>query len=533
MDYDINRNTMRAITILDSTLRDGAQGEGLSFSLQDKVNTVKALDDFGIDFIEAGNPGSNPKDLDFFRHADLRHLKNARLCAFGSTRRREHSVDTDEGLASLMQADTSVVSIVGNTSANHVAEVLHATPAENRAMIEDTMRFCKDAGKQVIFDAEHFFDGFAHERAFAMDMLQAAIRGGADVICLCDTNGGRTPTEIYQAVAAVHQAFPGAIVGIHCHNDCGCAVASSMVAVEGGASHVQGTFLGFGERCGNADLSVLIPNLVLKKGCTCRIMNMERLFSTACRIAEVANVAIPGGKPYIGASAFAHKGGMHIDGMVKMNGAFEHVTPEMVGNRRRYLLSEVSGRSTLVQKLRHFAPQLTKDSPEVAEIVSRLKEMEFKGYQFEAAEASLELMARRVLGQHCSHFDLVLYKTIGEYPAPNGREQASAMIEVKVGNSVEVSAALGNGPVNALDQALRKALKVFYPQLDKVFLTDYKVRVLDTESATAAKVRVLIDTSDGVRTWTTVGVSTDIIEASWLALADSIEYQLIDDSLKN
>ena len=516
------------ITILDSTLRDGAQGELLSFSVQDKLNIALALDEFGIDCIEAGTPASNPKDMELFKKLASVPLKRAKLCAFGTTRRKEHSVADDEGIGLLLEANTPIVSIVGKASLRHVTEVIKATVDENTSMIADTIRFLKKRGKEVIFDAEHFFDGFLEAPAFAMDTLQTAIASGADVLCLCDTNGGRTPTEIYKAVKAVRQAFPQAAIGIHCHNDCGCAVANSMVAVEAGATQVQGTFSGYGERCGNADLSVLIPNLILKKGCHCNVPHLDKLCDTARRVAEISNVAIPGGKPYVGHSAFAHKGGMHIDGMLKMNGAFEHVSPDIVGNHRRYLLSEVSGRSTLLEKVRHLSPKLTKESAELSSIVEKLKEMEYLGYQFEAAEASLELLARRVLGLHKPHFELVQYKTIGEYPAPNNKDQASAMIEVKVGSNVEVSAALGNGPVNALDQALRKALKVFYPQLDRVHLTDYKVRVLDTESATAAKVRVLIDSSDGSRVWTTVGVSTDIIEASWLALADSIEYQLIE-----
>ncbi|MBQ9367100.1 MAG: citramalate synthase [Victivallales bacterium] len=519
---------MPQITIVDSTLRDGAQGELLSFSVQDKLNIALALDDFGIDCIEAGTPASNPKDMEFFRKLASVPLKNARPCAFGTTRRKEHTVAEDEGLGLLLEANTPIVSIVGKASLRQVTEVIKATQEENTAMIADSISFLKEKGKQVFFDAEHFFDGFQEAPDFAMDTLRTALESGADVLCLCDTNGGRTPTEIYRAVKAVRQVFPKAAIGIHCHNDCGCAVANSMVAVEAGATQVQGTFSGYGERCGNADLSVLIPNLILKKGCRCNVTHLEKLCDTAHRVAEISNVAIPGGKPYVGHSAFAHKGGMHIDGMLKMDGAFEHISPDVVGNHRRYLLSEVSGRSTLLEKVKHLSPKLTKESTELSRIVEKLKEMEFLGYQFEAAEASLELLARRVLGLHRPHFELVQYKTIGEYPAPNNKDQASAMIEVKVGSSVEVSAALGNGPVNALDQALRKALKVFYPQLDKVHLTDYKVRVLDTESATAAKVRVLIDSGDGSRVWTTVGVSTDIIEASWLALADSIEYQLIE-----
>ena len=519
--------TMKQISILDSTLRDGAQGEQISFSLQDKINILRILDAFGVDYIEAGTPASNPKDLEFFAVASKIPLKNTRLCAFGSTRRRGRTIDQDEYVQALLDAGTPAVSIVGKASETHARHVLQATIDENLSMISDTVRFFKSKGKQVIFDAEHFFDGFLESPDFALASISAAFESGADIVCLCDTNGGRTPTEIIGTVRKTIASFPSMRIGIHCHDDSGCAVANSMVAVEAGVSHVQGTFLGCGERCGNADLSVLIPNLLLKKGCSCKITNLEQLCSTARSIAEIANIAVPGNRPYIGNSAFAHKGGMHIDATLKFRQAFEHISPDAVGNHRRFLLSEMAGRSTLLEKIGHISPKLTKDSPELAAIVEKLKELEFEGYQFEAAEASLELLARRVLGLHKPHFSLVQYKTIDEYPAPNGKEQASAMIEVGVGGKIEVTAALGNGPVNALDQALRNALKVFYPQLDKVHLTDYKVRVLNTESATAAKVRVLIETSDGKRTWNTVGVSTDIIEASWLALADSIEYQLI------
>lgn len=518
---------MATVTLLDSTLRDGAQGEKVSFSLQDKLNIVKALDEFGLDYIEAGAPGSNPKDMEFFHQAACLKLKNAKLCAFGSTRRRDRSVENDEGVATLLDAGTDAVTIVGKAYRTQVIKILNATEEDNLAMIADTVAYLKKHGKYVIFDAEHFFDGYFEDAKFAFSVLSAAVESGAEQLCLCDTNGGRTPTEISHIVKEVCHHFPKANIGIHCHNDCGCAIANAMVAVESGARHIQGTFSGYGERCGNADLSILIPNLIMKKGCVCKVTHLEMLYDTARRVAEISNVSIPGGKPYVGDSAFAHKGGMHVDGMLKLNGAFEHISPEMVGNRRRFLLSEVAGRSTIAEKIRHFAPGVTKDSPEVALIVEQLKKLEYGGYQFEAAEASLELLARKVLGLYKPHFELVQYKTIGEYPAPNGKEQASAMIEVKVGENMEISAALGNGPVNALDLALRRALTVFYPQLDNVHLVDYKVRVLDTDSATAAKVRVLIESTDGQEFWTTVGVSTDIIEASWFALADSIEYRLL------
>ncbi len=517
---------MRNITILDSTLRDGAQGEGLSFSLQDKLNLVQTLDDFGIEYIEAGTPGSNPKDLEFFKKAGSLALKQAKLCAFGATRHKETSVTKDEGIAALLSAKTPAVSLVGKASKTQAEKILGVSKQENAKMITDSIRYLKRHGKEILFDAEHFFDGYLADREFALAMLSAAADAGADVLVLCDTNGGRTPTEILKITRAVCKAFPQCKIGIHAHNDSGCSVANSMLAVEAGALHVQGTFCGFGERCGNADLSVIIPNLLLKKQCVSHVQHLERLCEVAACVAEIANVSIPGDKPYVGRSAFAHKGGMHTDGMLKMKGSFEHISPELVGNHRRYLMSEVSGRAAFVEKARRFLPSLTKDSPEAKRLVEKLKEMEFHGYQFEAADASFEMMVLRELGLLKRHFDLVQYKTIGEYPAPDGQEQASAMIEVKVGNRTEISAAIGDGPVHALDLALRRALTVFYPTLKKVHLIDYKVRVLDSESATAAKVRVLIDSTDGTRTWTTVGVSTDIIEASWLALADSIEYQL-------
>lgn len=521
-----SRVSAKNITFLDSTLRDGAQAEGISFTLQDKLNIVRALDAFGIDYIEAGNPGSNPKDLEFFQEAQSLSLKNAQLCAFGATRRPGESVESDAGVQALLAANTPAVAIVGKASSKQVRHILRTTLDENLSMLADTLECMRSHGKNIIFDAEHFFDGFLENPEYALEVLKTAYESGASIITLCDTNGGRTPTEIMLITYRVVQELPNVTIGIHTHNDCGCAVANAMLAVESGARHVQGTLSGFGERCGNADLSVLIPNLILKKGYKCRIERMDHLFNLAHRIADIANISIPNEKPYVGRSAFAHKGGMHVDGMLKLKGAFEHIQPSAVGNHRRYLLSEVAGRSAIIEKIHHIAPELTKDSPETTMIIERLKQMELNGYQFESAEASFELLVKKCLGLHKPHFELVLYKTIGEYPAPNGREQASAMIEVKVGDNVEITAALGNGPVHALDNALRKALRVFYPQLDQVHLIDYKVRILDAESATAATTRVLIVSSDGHDTWTTVGVSSDIIEASWIALVDSIEYQL-------
>lgn len=515
------------IEILDSTLRDGAQSEGISFSVQDKINIIKALDEFGVHYIEAGNPGSNPKDIEFFEKAKKMELKNAVLCAFGSTHRKNKRVDEDENVLSLLSAGTRAVSIFGKSWDLHVTQILKATLEQNLELVCNTVKFFKDNGREVIFDAEHFFDGYKANPEYAMKVLAKAAEAGADVLCLCDTNGGCLPGEVYTITKSVVDAFPGIRIGIHCHNDTGCAVASSILAVEAGAFHVQGTFTGIGERCGNTDLSVLIPNLQLKKGYYCvPESSMEHLTSTVFRISEISNVIVPNNKPYSGDSAFAHKAGMHIDGVIKNPVSFEHVDPSKVGNKRRFLMSEVSGRTTVLAKIKSIAPELDKDSPEVAEVVRRLKQLEYEGYQFESADASFELMVLEVLGRFRPHFNLHMYRTSGEYPLPDGEMSASAMLKIQVDGRTEITAAVGNGPVHALDLALRKALCVFYPELKKVHLTDYKVRVLSGQDATAAKVRVLIESTDGKDVWTTVGVSTDIIQASWKALVDSIEYIL-------
>ena len=522
---------MSNIEIFDSTLRDGAQGEGIAFSVEDKLNIVKALDDFGVAYIEAGNPGSNPKDLEFFGRVKGIALKHARLCAFGSTRRRDILVEEDANVRSLLKADTGTVVIFGKAWDLHVTGILRASLEENLAMISDTLRFFKEKGREVIFDAEHFFDGYRANPDYAMETIKAAARSGADVLCLCDTNGGSYPTELYETVRAVCRAFPDMRIGIHCHNDTGTAVACSMLAVDAGAVQVQGTFVGFGERCGNANLSTVIPNLELKRGIRCLPEgHLQLLTQTARRIAEIANIPLPSGTPYVGTSAFAHKGGMHIDGVSKISHSFEHVAPDCVGNERRFLMSEVSGRATILSRIREVDPSLGKDSPETARIMARLKELEHEGYQFEAAEESFELLVRKELGLYRPFFELRQFKIIGDQPVPEGVHSSAAMIQVTVDGRTEITAAQGDGPVHALDTALRKVLLGFYPCLADVHLTDYKVRVLEPQSATAAKVRVLIESTDGDDVWTTVGVSRDIIEASWIALVDSIEYKLTKDA---
>ncbi|HHT83584.1 MAG: citramalate synthase [Christensenellales bacterium] len=523
---------MKKIEIFDSTLRDGAQSEGVSFSVQDKLNIIKTLDEFGVKYLEAGNPGSNPKDIEFFERAAKTKLRNAVLCAFGSTRRKNLKVEEDCNVLSLFKADTPAVAIFGKSWDLHITNILKATLDENLELVYDTLKFFKNKGKEVIFDAEHFYDGYKANPEYAIKVLEAAAAAEADALCLCDTNGGCFPDEIYSITREVAQRFPDMKLGIHCHNDTGCAVANSMVAVEAGASQVQGTFIGIGERCGNADLSVIIPNLQLKKGYKCVDGDLSTLKDITLRLYEITNLIMPSNKPYVGVSAFAHKGGMHIDGVIKCPHSFEHVQPQAVGNKRRFLMSEVSGRTTVLAKIASIAPELTKDSPQTAAIVERIKELEHEGYQFEMADASFELVVLHILNKFKPHFKLNMYKTSGEYPCPDGEMSAYAMLKIEVDGAKETVASLGNGPVNALDQALRKALSVFYPELKKVHLTDYKVRVLTAEKATAAKVRVLIESTNGEDVWTTVGVSTDIIEASWKALVDSIEYILYKKEVK-
>ncbi|NLY42801.1 MAG: citramalate synthase [Clostridiaceae bacterium] len=517
---------MERVFIFDSTLRDGAQAEGISFSVEDKLKIVERLDNLGISYVEAGNPGSNPKDLEFFQRVQKMKLKNVRLTAFGSTRRVGIRAEDDNNVQSLLRANTPAVSIFGKSWDLHVVDILKTTLEENLNMIRDTISFFKEKGKEVIFDAEHFFDGYKENSEYALKALQSAVDGGADCLVLCDTNGGCFPLEVYEITKKVYEMFKPVPIGIHCHNDTGMAVANSIVAVQAGAVHVQGTFNGFGERCGNANLCTIIPDLQLKLGIRCiPEENMKKLSSAARFISEIANVAHDERAPYVGNSAFAHKGGMHIDGVHKNPRTFEHVNPELVGNQRRFLMSEVAGRATILSRINEVAPHLTKDSPETKRIIDKLKKLEHEGYQFEGAESSFELIIRKELGKYKPFFELEHFKAIVSEPS-NSNYSSSAMIKIRVDGEEEITAAEGEGPVNALDKALRKALERFYPQLKEMHLTDFKVRVLDSNKATAAKVRVLIESTDGEDVWSTVGVSTDIIEASWKALVDSVEYKL-------
>ncbi|MCT4596253.1 MAG: citramalate synthase [Vallitalea sp.] len=517
----------KRIKIYDSTLRDGAQAEGISFSVEDKIKIVKALDELGVSYIEAGNPGSNPKDLEFFERIKELELKSAKLTAFGSTRRRNINVEDDANVKSLLLAKTPVVAIFGKSWDFHVTDIINTTLEENLNMIKETMRFFKDNKKEVVFDAEHFFDGYKANKEYALKSLQAAVDGGADSLALCDTNGGCMPNEIYKITKVVTDKF-NIPVGIHCHDDGGMAVANSIMAVTAGAVQVQGTYIGFGERCGNANLATIIGNLQIKQDYECISGdNLELLTEIARRVAEIANVSLDEKVPYVGRGAFTHKGGMHIDGVNKASKSFEHINPELVGNERRFLMSEVAGRSTILKKIQKIAPNMKKDSEETMLIMDRLKQLEHEGYQFEGAESTFELIIRKNLGKYKPFFELENFKIIGEKPNISDELSAYAMVKVNVDGNIKMTAAEGDGPVNALDKALREALEMFYPELKSVYLTDYKVRVLDTKEATAAKVRVLISSTDGVNEWTTVGVSTDIIDASLIALIDSIEVKLL------
>ncbi|ULQ59656.1 citramalate synthase [Brucepastera parasyntrophica] len=523
---------LQKVHIFDSTLRDGAQGEGISFSVQDKIHIVQALDELGVAFIEAGNPGSNPKDLEFFGELKKLNLKYSKIVAFGSTRRKDISAQDDANLRSLLVAETEYVAIFGKTWDFHVTEILRAPLEENIAMIYDTMQFLAGQGRKIVYDAEHFFDGYKANPEYAMKTLKAAVDGGASILVLCDTNGGTLPDTVEELTALVKKEF-GIPVGIHCHNDAGLAVANSLFAVKGGASQVQGTLLGFGERTGNANLSTIIPNLELKMHMPCLPEGKLALLTPiSLRVSEIANITPEGGMPFVGSNAFAHKAGMHIDAVTKNPTAYEHITPDSVGNERTFLMSEVAGRSMIIEKIRKFDHSIKKDSPVASQIVTRVKELEHQGYQFEGAEGSFELLVRKNMGKYKPFFDLHYYKVIGEQPVDGNENTAFAQIKIEVESEMSITAGEGDGPVHALDIALRHGLERFYPAVRHIRLTDFKVRVLDSKSATAAKVRVLIESTDGEAVWSTVGVSADLIEASWLALVDSFEYKLISDMEK-
>jgi len=517
----------KRIAIYDTTLRDGAQGEGVSFSNAGKLRVARCLDALGIDYVEGGFAASNPRDMAFFNDVKKEELKHVKIAAFGSTRRANVPVAEDAGVIALLEADTPVTTIFGKSWKLHVRDVIRTTEEENVAMIADTVRYLKEKGREVVYDAEHFFDGYKDHPAYALATLRAAAEAGADVVVPCDTNGGSLPEEVYEITCDVCRALD-VPVGTHTHNDSELGVANSLAAVRAGAVHVQGTINGFGERCGNANLSSIIPNLMLKGGmdCLARRENLKHLRESALLISELANVRPNNKAAFVGSSAFAHKAGMHVDGVRKNPRSFEHIDPEAVGNQRRILISELSGASNVFLKAVEMGLAVNRSDPQVKDILSELERLEKLGYEFEAAEASFRLLVQKVLKAHKPFFTLGGYRVIVEKRGPSPDPISEASVKVSVNGETEYTVGEGDGPVDALNNALRKALRRFFPQIAGVVLTDYRVRILDPEEHTAARTRVLIESSDGEQTWSTVGVSENIIEASWEALVDSVEYKL-------
>jgi 2-isopropylmalate synthase len=514
------------VEFYDTTLRDGAQSEDIAFTLTDKLLITEKLDEFGMHYIEGGWPGSNPKDLQYFKEVKKLHLKNAKIVAFSSTMKANTTPENDEIIKALMEAHTEYITIVGKSWDLHVRDALRVSLDTNLKMIDKTITYLKKSGKKVFFDAEHFFDGYKKNEDYALRVIEMAHNAGADAIVLCDTNGGSMPYEVYDIVARVQTVLKGTL-GIHTHNDAELGVANTLMAVRAGCTHVQGTVNGYGERCGNANLCSIIPNVVLKMGHSgIRQEKLRKLRELSIFIDELANFIPDKHRPYVGESAFAHKGGIHVSAIRRNPETYEHMKPEYVGNTQRVLISDLSGESNILYKAKEFNIDIEKDRKVVKDVVQKIKNLEMRGYQFEAAEGSLELLIKKALGIHKSYFDLVGFRIIVE-KKEKAHPVTEATIMVKVGDKVEHTAALGKGPVNALDNALRKALHKFYPQLREMDLVDYKVRVLSTKDGTGAPTRVLIESSDGKHTWGTVGVSENIIEASWRALVDSIDYKLL------
>ncbi|MCK5306833.1 MAG: citramalate synthase [Candidatus Omnitrophica bacterium] len=527
---------MTHIKVYDTTLRDGAQAEGVSYSVGDKVQIVKKLAELGVHFVEGGWPGSNPKDLTFFKTAGALKLGKTKLVAFGSTRRRHIKAHKDKNLQALLKAGTEYITVFGKSWVLQVKDILKVSLEENLKMVDESIRYLRKKGRKVFFDAEHFFDGYKDNAGYALKVLTAAQDAGAEGIILCDTNGGSLTSEISAIVKAVKKEIK-INLGIHTHNDIGMAAANSVAAVEAGCTQVQGTINGCGERCGNADLCVIIPTLQLKLGLNCLSpKKLKELTEVSHYVSEVSNMKQSGNQPYVGLSAFAHKGGVHVNAVMKNPTSYEHIKPEEVGNKRRFLISEWAGRSSILMKAKELNIDLDKDTPQTKKILEQLQDMENEGYHFEAGEASFELLMKRMMKKSKKFFELEGFRVINEKRIDPKTKMpqlySEATIKLKVNGIMEHTAAEGDGPINALDNALRKALEDFYPSLKKMHLADFKVRVLDQKAGTAAKVRVLIQSQDEEELWSTVGVSGNIIEASWQALVDSIEYKLLKDGKK-
>jgi 2-isopropylmalate synthase len=515
---------MDKIKLYDTTLRDGMQAEGVSFSLEDKLAIAGCLDELGLDYIEGGYAASNPKEIQFFDEAAKLNLKNARIAAFGNTRRADTGVSDDVSLNAMLACKTRVATLVGKSWDMHVTSVLGCSLDENLMICAESVEYLKKHGIETIFDAEHFFDGYKENPEYAMKVLVSAAQAGADAIVLCDTNGGCMPEQVYEITRAVCEQFGDIVVGIHTHNDTDCATANSLAAVRAGAGHLQGTINGLGERCGNANLCAIIPNLVFKMGF--EVLSPEKiktLTEVSRYVFEIGNLTPVMNMPYVGDSAFAHKGGLHVDALRKSKRTYEHIAPELVGNARRFLISELSGRSTVLAELEKA--KIAEDKQLARKILVRVQELENEGYQFEAADASFDLLVKKIMGTYKPFFDLIKYHVTVEKRA-TGDIVTEATVKLRVGDKTEHVVGEGDGPVNALDAALRKSLENFYPSIRDVHLIDYKVRVVNAGAGTAARVRVIIESRDKNSIWGTVGVSENIIEASWQALVDSVEFML-------
>ena len=515
-----------AVKIYDTTLRDGTQGEGISFSVTDKLLIAQKLDSFGVDYIEGGFPGSNPRDISFFAEAKKLKLKHAKLAAFGSTRRAGVKPEDDVQLRTLLESEMPVLTIVGKTWLLHVTEILRTTAEENLAMIEDSVRYLVSQGREVIYDAEHFFDGYTDNPEYAMSTLEAAARGGASNLSLCETNGGKLVPEVTRIVAAVVARFGPEKVGVHCHNDSGLGVAVSLAGIDAGATLVQGTMNGYGERVGNANLVTILPNLLLKMGRTAHCApHLAEIRDLSLFFDELANLRPDPKAPFVGHSAFAHKGGLHANAAQKVARSYEHIDPALVGNRTRVLVSDMAGRSSLALKAKEMGLELDEKRPEMKGLIEELKEREFRGYEYEAADASFKLLVARSLGQQKTYFEVENYRVIIE--RHDGQLWSEATVKLKV-NGVSVhTVAEESGPIGALDKALRLALEKAYPQLQEMSLRDYKVRILESNQGAGSRTRVLIESGDGKRIWGTVGVSDNIVDASWEALRESVEFKLM------
>ncbi len=521
----------KKISLYDTTLRDGSQGEEIAFTLEDKLLITERLDELGIHYIEAGWPGSNPKDLEYFRRIKKVRLKNSRIAAFGSTCHPKKTPGRDPNLKALLAADTPVVTIFGKSWDFHAKVALHVSLKRNLELIYQSVQFLKKRVDEVVYDAEHFFDGFKTNPTYAKETLSAALEGGADYLVLCDTNGGALPDEVEEIFQELNRDLP-ATYGIHCHNDCELGVANSLAAVRAGARQVHGTINGIGERCGNANLVSILPNLQLKMGMPIiPAKQMKRLKEVSHYVYEMTNQTPRNNQAYVGRSAFAHKGGIHVSAVARNPKTYEHIEPSQVGNHRRVLVSDLSGASNVLAKAQEFGIKLNKKDPLVKQLVQDLKNLENQGFQFEGAEASFEILMRKAKRQYRPFFRLIGFRVLDEKLTHDAPAHAEATIQVEVDGIKEHTAAAGNGPVNALDNALRKALERFFPSLQDVKLIDYKVRVLPSGSGTSSQVRVLIESTDGKRKWGTVGVSENIIQASWMALVDSLEFKLLKDGL--